>query len=351
DNYRKATQSLNLLCMLGLMVPSMIVLVTGGPASVHPVSLSDLPLIHYFPPAWFARFFTGGFGQPAILERVGALLITGAAFGLAVSPRASRRYLESMERAAAIDDSTLRAPLALRAAGWIQSLPAAGKWLIPEQTMAVMSVVLASVQREEYSRLRMLSSRVLIVAFSIWCFIRPDPIILLLIAGWGYGTVTDGVELVKRCSQPGGAWVFRSSPLSSRNLEQGIRLSVILKYFLLPGVLTSVALFKVQAPLPAAALSLTYFAMAGLLSSIMMVMTPALPLTQEATRTPVFWTLIAAWTFNITSVVLYFIQGFLFGMGAIGIAAFGLGFLVLCGVCYMSAMWASTRLSTVESPA
>jgi hypothetical protein len=268
------------LGLIGLSFLSMRELATGSASSR--ISLLTIPYIKLLPSAWFADFLVSDFALSANLERAGALLIFVGAFLISTRLDLGKRYPKLIDTLLEPENRPANRPLTVSLLDAVRRIPLVGRRIIPAQAFAVATLILTTTQREVMSRLKILAPRVtLIVMFILSVTLDNRYASPLLLAFYGFIGVLSGCDLIKQSAQPEASWPLLAAPIDARQILRGMRLVITVKYFLLPAVLVAIAVFLTNPPALSAILALCYVFETRSVIALLILISPALPLSRE----------------------------------------------------------------------
>ncbi|HEU4386843.1 MAG TPA: hypothetical protein VFV34_03535, partial [Blastocatellia bacterium] len=301
------------LGLIGLSFFSMSEMAKGSANSR--ISLLAVPYIKLLPSAWFADFLVSNFDISANLERTGALLVFIGAVLIATRLDLGNRYPKLIDRLLEPEHRPANRPLTVSLLDAVSRVPIAGRRIVSAQPFAVATLILTTTQREVISRLKILAPRIMLIAmFIISISLGNRYVSPLMLAFYGFIGVLTGCDLIKQSAQPEASWPLLAAPIDARQLLRGMRLVITMKYFLLPAVLVSIAMFITNPPALAALLSLCYLVETRCVISLLLLIGPALPLSREhATAgqlTGVGASMVVALVTTVGYVVIVTIYGF-----------------------------------------
>ncbi|HEV8486212.1 MAG TPA: hypothetical protein VGV87_21900 [Blastocatellia bacterium] len=336
------------LGMMGMSLLSMSEMAIGSESTRF--SFSSLPWIKLLPSVWFADFLVSDLGARANLERAGALLVLASALLIAVRLDLGRRYPDLLDRLLESDEQPTSRPLAVLLLETASRLPLIGKWLAPAQPLAVATLILTLTQRELISRLKILVPRVILIAFFVVALSAGDRYFSpLIVAFYGFIGLLTGCDLIKQSSQPAASWPLLAAPIDALQIIRGMRLVVTVKYFALPAVLVTFALFLINPPILAGLLALCYFVETRCLISLLILMSPALPLSAEHVTTAQFVGLGVSMVATLVTTIGYVTVTGAYGLfGYIGLGLGVIGLVMLVFASYWLDRGAAARLQKLE---
>jgi hypothetical protein len=155
--------------------------------------------------------------------------------------------------------------------------------------------------------------------------------------------------LIKQSSQPAASWPLLTAPINSLEIIRGMRLVVTVKYFALPATLVALALFLINPPVLAGLLVLCYLVETRCLISLLILMSPALPLSAEHVTTAQFVGLGVSMGVTLVTTIGYVIVVSMYGMFEfLGLGVGAIGLMMLVVVSYWLDRGAAARLSKLE---
>jgi hypothetical protein len=349
DRLRSMAQLLLIVAYLGTLVASGALFFARE--EVEPiVSLTSNSAVRFLPSAWFATFLTSGFDPPAILQRMGVVILVGLAILVSFKLDLRKSYPNLIEKLTQQSARPARRPLSVRLLSIMRRTPIAGRRLIPDQAFATASLILTAGQREEASRMRTLGpTLMLIVSFVAALVLSSGLVPSLLVTFYGFMLVVDGSTTVKSSSHSSASWLFHAIPIDPAQLIKGVRIVILLRYFALAGVLGSVCLFLNHPPLLATVLSLGYLAEASLLITLQLGAFPTIPLSQEVVRASTLAGMGVTTAVQMVSTAGYFLVIALVDLiGAAGLLFGVAGLVGLITTDYWCKRWAAGRLARIE---
>jgi hypothetical protein len=336
------------LGMMGLSLLSMSEAAIGSESKGF--SFSSIPSIKLLPSVWFADFLVSDFGVSANLERAGALLLLVFALLIATRLDMGKRYPDLVDRLLESDERPTSRPLTVRVLETASHLPVVGKWLAPAQPLAVATLILTLTQRELISRLKILVPRVILVAFFVVALSAGDRYFSpLIVAFYGFIGLLTGCDLIKQSSQPAASWPLLAAPIDSLQIIRGMRLVVTVKYFALPAALVTFALFLISPPILAGLLVLCYIVETRCLVSLLILISPALPLSAEHVTTAQFVGLGVSIAVTLVTTIGYLTIVWTYGVfGYIGLVVGAIALIMLTFTSYWLDRGAAARLQRLE---
>ena len=351
DRLRTVAQFLLVAINLGMMGVSLLSMSeTAIGSESKRVSFSAIPSIKLLPSVWFADFLVSDFGARANLERAGALLLLASALLIATRLDLGKRYPDLVDRLLESDERPTSPPLTVRLLETASRIPLVGRWLAPAQPVAVATLILTLTQRELISRLKILVPRVVLIAFFVVALSAGDRYFSpLIVAFYGLIGMVTGCDLIKQSSQPAAGWPLLAAPIDALQIIRGMRLVVTVKYFALPAVLVTLALFLINPPILAGLLVLCYLVETRCVISLLILMSPAMPLSAEhVTMTHLVGlgvSMVVTLVTTIGYVTVVWIYS-LFGYLGLGVGAAGLMILVVAS--HFLDRGAAARLQRLE---
>ena len=336
------------LSMMGLSLLSMSELAIGSDSTRF--WFSSFPSIKLLPSVWFADFLVSNFGATANLERTAAVLLFLSALLIATRLDLGKRYPDLVDRLLESDERPTSRPLTVRLLETASRVPLIGKWLAPPQPLAVATLILTLTQRELISRLKILVPRVILIAFFVVALSAGDRYFSpLIVAFYGFIGLLTGCDLIKQSSQPAASWPLLAAPIDSLQIIRGLRLVITVKYFALPAALVTVALFLINPPVLAALLALCYLVETRCLISVLILISPALPLSAEHVTTAQFVGLGVSMAVTFVTTIGYVIVVSVYGMFEyVGLGIGAIGLMTLVVMSYWLDRGASARLQRLE---
>ena len=336
------------LGLIGLSFFSMTEMARGSLTSQ--ISLASIPYVKLLPSAWFADLLVSNFGITANLERAGALLVFGAAVLIATRLDLGKRYPSLIDRLLEPEHRPATRPLAVSLLEAVIRIPLAGPRIVPAQPFAVATLILTATHREVMSRLKILAPRVTLIAvFILSVSLGNRYVSPLILAFYGFIGLITGYELIKQSSQPEASWPLLAAPIDASQILRAMRLVIALKYFLLPAVLVTIAAFLTNPPVLAAVLILCYAVETRCVIALLVLMSPALPLSREHVTAGQLAGIGASIAVSLVTTVGYVSIVSLYGLsGYVGLsaAAFGLLTLVIAG--YLLDRASATRIRGLQ---
>jgi hypothetical protein len=171
----------------------------------------------------------------------------------------------------------------------------------------------------------------------------------LIVAFYGFIGLLTGCDLIKQSSQPAASWPLLAAPIDSLQIIRGMRLVITVKYFALPAALVTFALFVINPPVLAALLSLCYLVETRCLISVLILISPSLPLSAEHVTTAQFVGLGVSMAVTLVSTIGYVIVVSMYGIYEyIGLALGAIGLMTLLFLSYWLDRGAAARLHKLE---
>ncbi|HLG16386.1 MAG TPA: hypothetical protein VJH03_18045 [Blastocatellia bacterium] len=351
DRLRVVAQFLLVAINLGLMGLSFLAMGSlARDKEAGGLSLTSAPLVKLLPSAWYADWLVSDFGTVANLERAGAVLFLAGALWVALRLDIGRRYPQLIDRLLAADERPAARPFTVRLLELLRGLPLVGRWLAPPQPAAVASLILTLTQREVMSRIKILVPRVILIVFFVVSVTAGDRYFSpLIIAFYGFMGMIDGCEIIKHSSEPAAGWLLAAAPADARQILRGMRLAITLKYFALPAVLVTTALFIADKPMLAALFAISYLVEARCLVSLVYLMSPALPLSRDHATARQFTSVALSLAVTVITTIAYVLVSFAYEMfGYFGLAVGVVGVIGLGFASYGLDRGAAARMGKLE---
>jgi hypothetical protein len=192
-----------------------------------------------------------------------------------------------MERLMAPPAVRLRPPLAVRAFELWRRLPLVGERLAGGAVGALASLVLTVSGREEVSRIKALTPRLLQVAMFVLALRSAHPtLFLVMLAYFGLMGLIEGLASLRQSADAAATWLLHLAPLDGGALVRAMRRGALQRYFLLPSLLLAVAALATYPPHVALVLWIGYVALAAALVAGTLLLWPRVPLAEEPSATP-----------------------------------------------------------------
>lgn len=319
DRVRQMSQGLFLLVLLGIIGISFDFFgVNEHPFSQSPekISLIDSVWAKFLPSTWFVDALVGDLSLAANTERMVMLATVCGAIGILWRLDTDGYFPRLIEKLSEPASQPTSSPLSVKLLNLYRLIPPVRRWVIPDHTFALASLVLTVTQREEISRIRTLVPRVFMLLFFLagLSSFRPEARFfgLLMLSYYGFSSVIEGLDIIKQSSHASACWMLQVIPLGGKDILKGLRLTVMVKFFAFPAVLLLIMFYSFHPFLIATLLAIGFFIIARVLIPVLLIVQPTYPLSQDQ-RTAQSLT------------------GFLIGMVVIFFAALGYGIITLLG--------------------
>src|SRR5262249_2345792 len=293
-----------IFCIVGLSVQSMIGRMNA--VSGEPFTLVGSSYVRFLPSAWFARFFVAPSNSGANLERAAVVLIIGSAFLFALTFDLSRRFLELEERLVAANDRKPARNISILLLDLVSSIPLVGRIAAPPQARAVAALILTTTGRETVSRIKQIAPRLLLVGFFVFSLLSSDTYITPnIILCYSFMGLIEGWQSAKQSPQSQASWVLLAAPIEPRELSRGIRLALMVKSLSLPVLVVVATFFYNHSGGMATMLTVLFLAEARVIISLLLLVTPGIPLSQEQTHTTNFVAMLLSLIVGVATVMGY----------------------------------------------
>jgi len=261
-----------------------------------------------------------------------------------------KRYPKLLDRLLEPDERRASAPLSVGVLEVASRIPLLGRRLAPAQPLAVASLILTLTQREVMSRIKILVPRIVLIAFfAISLGTANQYFSPMVVAFYGFMGLLTGCDLITQSSQPEASWLLLAAPVDARQIISGLRLAVGLKYFSLPAVLVTIAVFFVNPPILAALLVLCYLVETRCIISLLILMRPAIPLSREHAANSQFVGLVASLVVAVVTGAGYVSVVSLYSLfGNVGLVVGAVGLMALIFASYWLDRGAASRLRKLQ---
>ncbi|HKV42247.1 MAG TPA: hypothetical protein VJX67_23795 [Blastocatellia bacterium] len=351
EKFRAAVRYLNIAVLLACYLPAILVWTSGATGGLtRSYSISSVPLLKVLPSFWFATFFTSGRGADhLLLARIGALAFVMAAVLTSWRPKSAKRYPEMIERMMAADNVSSGLPFSIRLLGGLKRIPVLGHLLVSDQAFGVALLILTCTGREDSSRTRVFAQRIAMAAVFAVCLYHPSSVWVLWVTFYGFNSIKDGVQIISQSSDREASWIFRASPVESAQVIKGIRFSVFFGFLLVPAAFSCFLFYFAYGALAGTLLCASFLLEAAIATSLFLIASPSLPLSQEVNVRGAYINLLVSTLFGMAglvpiSIILFVIRE----SKAAGTVVAGVLIAVMLAVHIVLTFWAKSRLGGVE---
>ncbi|MBX7223398.1 MAG: hypothetical protein K1Y36_26025 [Blastocatellia bacterium] len=347
-------RSFNMVLLLFILVGQLLFSMVGDLTGVRRITLTGISWVKWLPSTWVVDTVTGGLAGQVNFERLALLGVFALAGFFAFGFNQSEAYARITEKLLQPDAQKVEAPLVMYLLRGVRSIPRLGPWLLPDQVYALAAMTVTVSRREEFSRLKILFPRLLLIVFfgstlfsrEAWVYLQ------FVVISYGFMNLIEGVLMSKQTSHAEAAWVSWAAPVTGRRLLHGIQAAVLLKYFTLPLVLVTILFFVKHPAGIAVVLTANFFLAALVIISFINVLRPVPPLSQDSKTGQTFVSGIAAGIFGFISSAYLMVVSLLMNQFPDGKSVVGLGSVLVSLVAVVVFdTWAARRLGVGEAPA